>query len=349
MTTRATPQSSKNSKKSRKSIDFRDAISYNISGIGKSLFPILSFKNLYEVSMQNKNSLKGALLLLLTAVIWGFAFVAQAQGADSVTPFYFNFVRYVLGAVSVVPVFLLFERNANDKKVMKTTIVSGIVTGVFLFLASYLQQVGIEMTDSAGKSGFITGLYMIIVPIIGIFFGKKIKPSTWLGALLGVVGLFLVCMGGGRITFTVGDIFLVGCAVFYAVQILIIDKFGQKVYSIRYACTQFTTAAVLCGICTAVFEDFTAAPFTEALVPILYCGFMSVGVAYTCQILGQKHCEPTSASIIMSTESVFSAIGGAIILNERMESTGYLGCVLIFVGILLSQGLFTVKKSNKSK
>lgn len=287
--------------------------------------------------MQKQNSPKGIVFLVTAAVVWGFAFVAQNIGADSLPASFFNGARFLLGAVSLIPVILIFERGAKDKIQLKTTLVSGCIAGVLLCTASYLQQVGIELTDTSGKAGFITGLYMILVPIFGLFLGRKTGVQTWIGALCGVVGLFLVCLSGGKLTFTKGDIFLIGCAVVYALHIMFIDRIGERVYSLRFSMTQFFVAAVINFGGSAIFETVTFAGFQTAFVPILYCGIMSTGVAYTCQVLGQKYSEPTSASIILSTESVFSAIGGALILHERMSPQAYVGCVLIFAGIILSQ------------
>lgn len=295
--------------------------------------------------MNKRTSLKGFIFLVTAAVVWGFAFVAQRVGADSMSPFYFNFSRYLLGTLSLIPVILLFERKAKDKAALKTTVSVGIVAGIVLASASHLQQLGIEMTDSAGKSGFITGLYMVLVPIIGIFLKKKTTLQTWAGAILGVVGLFLVCMSGGKLTFTVGDILLVSCAILFAIHITIIDTFGDRIYSLRFSMTQFGVCALVNLIGMLIFEEPAIAQLGEAMIPVLYCGIMSVGVAYTCQVLGQKHSEPTSASIILSTEAVFSAIGGAIILKETMSTPAYIGCGLIFMGILLSQIQFK-KKAN---
>lgn len=300
-----------------------------------------------QLFMEKKYSKKGALFLAVAAIVWGFAFVAQVTGSSDMTPFFFNFSRYLLGTLSVIPVIMIFERGAKDKKMMKTTVAAGIASGTVLFIASFLQQYGIMLTDSAGKGGFITGLYMIFVPIFGIFLGNKTGVLTWIGAVLGVSGLFLVCMGGGKITITQGDFYLILCAVFFAVQILTIDHFGQRMYSLRFAITQFATCTVLNFVCALIFEDMALEPLKNAVIPVLYCGLMSVGVAYTFQIIGQKYCEPTSASIIMSTESVFSAIGGAILLSERMSAAGYLGCVLIFAGIILSQ--LKLGKDNSSE
>ncbi len=283
-----------------------------------------------------KNSMKGILFLITAAVVWGFAFVAQVVGSE-VTPMLFNFSRYRLGSLSVVPVFLIFERHANDREMMKITIRAGVIVGAVLFTASYLQQYGIMLTDSSGKGGFITGLYMIIVPIIGMFMGRKTSVLTWLGAVCGVAGLFLVCMSGGALTITKGDLLLLGCALVFAVQIILIDYYGQKIYSLRFAFVEFFTCTVLNFIGMLIFEKFDFAAVMSAAPSVCYCGFMSVGVAYTFQILGQKYCEPTPATVIMSTESVFAAIGGAIILHERMSGASVVGCVLIFAGIILSQ------------
>ena len=297
---------------------------------------------------QSRSSAKGIAVLFGAAIVWGFAFAAQNLGADNVTPFYFNGLRFLLGAAALIPVILIFERKADDRKKLKTTVFSAAAAGTVLFIASYLQQLGITLTDSAGKSGFITGLYMIIVPIIGIFIGRKTGIQTWAAALLGVAGLFLICMTGGQITLTPGDMVLVGCAVFYAVQIIVIDRFGDEIYSLRFSMIQAFVCSLLNFAATAVFEEFAVEPIRLAIIPILYCGIMSSGVGYTLQIIGQKHCEPTAASIIMSTESVFSVIGGALLLQERMAPSAYIGCVLIFGGIVLSQLNFNKQDAKQS-
>lgn len=287
--------------------------------------------------MNKRTSPKSVVFLFTAALLWGFAFVAQRYGADSVEAFSFNGARFLLGTLSLVPVILLFERDANDRRRRSLTWKTGVVGGFLLFFASYLQQLGIEWTDSAGKSGFITGLYMILVPIFGLLLRRKTGLLTWIGAALGVAGLFLICGDGGALTFTRGDAVLVGCAAVYAVHILFVDRFGEEVYSLRFSQMQFASCAAFNLIGSLLFENPTADGLLAAGIPILYCGICSVGIAYTCQILGQKYSEPTSASIILSTESVFSAIGGALIRHERMAPAAYLGCALIFAGILLSQ------------
>ncbi len=290
-----------------------------------------------------RNTPKGIVFLVTAAVVWGFAFVAQRLGADYVGAFTFNGARFLLGTLSLIPVILLFERKANDPERKKLTLKAGLVAGVLLCTASFLQQLGVEMTDSAGKSGFITGLYMILVPFLGIFVGQKTNIQSWIGAGLGVLGLGLICLDGGVLTFTFGDILLILCAVVFAVHILWIDRFGDRIYSLRFSMTQFAVCTVLNWILAIFTEDITLTSLTSAAIPIAYCGFLSVGVAYTCQVLGQKYSEPTSASIILSTESVFAAIGGAILLQERMAPLAYVGCASIFAGIVLTQVKFRGK------
>ena len=293
--------------------------------------------------MEKKNTPKGIVFLVTAAVVWGFAFVAQRLGADHVGAFTFNGARFLLGTLSLIPVILLFEKNEQDDKKMKTTLRGGAIAGVLLCTASFLQQVGIDLTDSAGKSGFITGLYMILVPIVGMFIGKKTNVQSWIGAVLGVTGLGLICLDGGALTIRTGDAVLILSALVYAVHIMVIDHFGENIYSLRFSMTQFAVCTALNWILALFTEEISFAAISMAAIPIAYCGFMSVGVAYTCQVLGQKYSEPTSASIILSTESVFAAIGGAIILKERMAPLAYLGCVLILAGIVLSQLKFKEK------
>ena len=297
--------------------------------------------------MEKKTSLKGIVFLVITAVVWGFAFVAQTAGSEHVGTFLFNGIRFLLGASSLIPVIALFEKGADDRKKMKTTVTAGLVCGAVMFAASTLQQYGVELygkagyPDGSGRAGFLTALYMVIVPLIGLFMKKRPGFFTWGGIVLATAGLFFISLSEG---FTVSpeDLVVILCAVLFAVHIVVIDTFGEEMYSLRFSMIQF----VVCGLLSFAGWGITltagAVPETfgdirAALVPILYGGFMSVGVAYTCQVLGQKNAEPAFASIILSMESMFSAIGGALILGERMTGRGYLGCGLIFAGILLTQ------------
>ena len=288
-------------------------------------------------------------LLLVTAMIWGFAFVAQRVGADFVGAYTFNGIRFLLGAVSLIPVIMIFEKVEEaqivHKQKCKTTVNAGIIAGIILFTASTLQQFGIEITQSAGKASFITGMYTVIVPVLGVFLGKKTTLNIWAGALLAVVGMFLICINE-KWQISYGDLVLIIGAFFWAFHILVIDKFVDKIYSIRFACAQFVICGILGVVCALLFEPITLEGLYGAAIPILYGGLLSVGVAYTCQIIGQKSADPTYASIILSTESMFGAIGGAIFLKETMSIRGYLGCVLIFAGVVISQLVFG-KKHHK--
>ena len=284
-----------------------------------------------------KTKAKSTFLLFLTAIIWGFAFVAQRVGAEFVGAFTFNGIRFLLGSLSLVPVILIFEREKFEKTKFIKTLLPSLLAGMILFIASTLQQLGVEWTGSAGKAGFLTGLYIVLVPVIRFFMGKKTSILTFFGAMFALVGLFFLCMTGDEMSFGKGDIVLIIGAFFWAAHILVVDKHVNNISPLKFSMMQF----FVCGFLSIIFALFTETIELSAIksagIPILYGGLMSVGVAYTCQILGQKDADPTFASIVFSTESVFSAIGGAIILNEIMSGRGYLGCVLIFIGIVLSQ------------
>ncbi len=285
-----------------------------------------------------KTKPKSVVLLFLTAIIWGFAFVAQKVGAQYVGAFTFNGIRFALGALSLFPVIMLFEKEKTTKESFKKTLKAGVICGTVLFIASTLQQMGVEITNSAGKSGFITGLYTVFVPIAAfLFMKKKTNILTWVGAVLAVGGLYLLCMTGEE-SVGIGDLVLLLGTVFWTVHILAIDKFMiDGISPLRFSQMQFAVCAVLSIICALIFEDISFVAIKSALLPILYGGFMSVGIAYTCQVLGQKEADPTFAAIVLSTESVFGAIGGVILAGESMTVSAYIGCGLIFAGIVLSQ------------
>lgn len=284
-----------------------------------------------------KTKIKSTFLLFLTAMIWGFAFVAQKVGAEFVGAFTFNGIRFMLGTVSLIPVILLFEREKLDKTKIRNILIPGLIAGTVLFIASTLQQYGVEITGSAGKAGFLTGLYTVLVPLIRFVMGKKTSIFTLFGAVFAVVGLFFLCMTGNELTFGMGDVVLIIGAFFWAGHILVVDKYVNDISPLKFSLVQFLVCGILSLIFAFILEDIEFSAIKSAGIPILYGGIMSVGVAYTCQILGQRDADPTFASIVFSTESVFSAIGGAILLNEIMSGRGYLGCVLIFIGIVLSQ------------
>lgn len=295
-----------------------------------------------------KTKAKSTFLLFLTAIIWGLAFVAQRVGAEFVGAFTFNGIRFLLGYLSLVPVILIFEREKFEKTKFIKTLLPSLLAGTILFIASTLQQLGVEWTGSAGKAGFLTGLYIVLVPIIRLFGGKKTSILTFFGAMFALVGLFFLCMTGDELTFGKGDVVLIIGAFFWAAHILVVDKYVNNISPLKFSMMQFFVCGLLSIIFALCTETIEFSAIKSAGIPILYGGLMSVGVAYTCQILGQKDADPTFASIVFSTESVFSAIGGAIILNEIMSGRGYLGCVLIFIGIVLSQlNIVSFRKKTK--
>lgn len=299
---------------------------------------------------------KSVLILLLTAAIWGFAFVAQRVGMQHVGAFTFNGVRFALGSLSLLPVIYFFskqsknknENSTNENEVnvvkeekefkeanLKTTIKSGMLAGSVLFIAASLQQVGLIYT-TAGKAGFITSLYIVLVPILGIFLKQKTHYTTWIGALTAVVGLYLLSINES-LSIEFGDFLEIIGAFFWAAHIQLIDRFVKNVDALKLSSIQFATCAVLSLIVAFIFEDVNFSGLSSALVPILYGGIMSAGVAYTLQAIGQKFAKPSHAAIALSMESVFAAIGGAWLLHERLPSRGYVGSGLMLLGMLIAQ------------
>ena len=291
--------------------------------------------------MKSNKRVVANLVLLLTAAIWGMGFVAQKVGSEFVGAYTFNGIRFALGSLSLVPLIVYFDRKNKDKvsdvpkPTSKQVIKSGIILGLILFIAASLQQIG--MTDStAGKGGFITGLYMVFVPIFGLFLGHKIGKNIWIGVVAAVVGLYLLSIKKGfEIEF--GDFLILVGAVFWAVHILFIDNFSKKIDALKLSSIQFATCAVLSLITAFATETITLEGLKGSLIPILYGGLLSVGVAYTLQVVAQKNAKPSHAAIILSMESVFAALGGMIILSESLTVRAAIGCALILVGILITQ------------
>lgn len=278
-------------------------------------------------------------LLLLAAAIWGLAFVAQRVGMDYLGPFTFNGVRFALGSLSLIPL-ILFQKNSRFLSTQaygkfKKDWHAGITAGIILFSAASLQQIGMIYT-TAGKGAFITCLYIILVPFFGIFLKQRMLINNWIGSFLAVTGLYFLCVKES-LTISYGDCFELVGALFWALHILFIDHVSLKVNTLLLAFFQFFTCSLL-SLATALFyETITITGIIQASVPILYGGICSVGVAYTLQIEGQKHASPAHAAIILSMETVFAAIGGYLILNERLGLQEFFGCILIMSGILFSQ------------
>lgn len=287
------------------------------------------------------------MLLFLTAFIWGSAFVAQKVGAELGT-FTYNGIRTFIGGIVLIPVILVLDKMSSKKNeaapqteaekaaAKKTLIIGGICCGLALFVASTLQQYGINFT-TAGKAGFITSLYAIIVPIMSIFLGKKVRPIVWLCVVVGMFGMYLLCMKGFSFHMQVGDLFILLCAFAFAVHILVIDHFSPLCNGVKLSCIQFLLAGAIGIVCMFIFENPEITTILKYWVPILYAGVLSCGVAYTLQIVAQADADPTEASLILCLESVFSAITGAIVLGETMSMRGLVGCALIFTAVVISQ------------
>lgn len=278
--------------------------------------------------------MRNSLLLLLTAFIWGAAFVAQSVGGEAVGCFTFNGVRSLIGALVLLPVIWLMD--AKKKEDQKTLIMGGICCGVMLCIASNFQQFGISFT-TVGKAGFITAMYILIVPILGLFMKKKPGLQVWLGVVLAVMGLYLLCMTSESFSLSKGDFLVLICAGFFSLHILIIDYFSPKVDGVRMSCIQFLVCGILSMVMAFIFETPEVSVILSGWLPILYAGVLSCGVAYTLQIVGQKNMDPTVASLILSLESVFSVLAGWLILNQTLSLRELSGCVLMFLAIILAQ------------
>ena len=293
--------------------------------------------------MMSGNKRKGPFLLLLTALIWGCAFVAQSAGMDYVGPFTYQATRTLLGALVLVITIKITDskkkRNGTYEKLpaeeYKRLIKYGMLCGAVLFTASALQQNGIMYT-TVGKAGFITALYILFVPIIGIFLKRKMPVKKWICVAVAVVGLFFLCMNE-RLAFGQGDILVLLCSVAFSAHILIIDRFATEFDGIRLSCVQFITSGVISLIIMIIFEKPQISAISAAWLPIVYGGALSVGVGYTLQILGQKDTPPALASLLMSFESVFAVIFGIILLKQVPTAREIFGCVLMFIAIVAAQ------------
>ena len=284
--------------------------------------------------MKFRKSLKGSIMLLIAAEIWGFAFVAQSVGVDAIGNYTFTAVRNMIGGTVLIPVILFF-RKKGEKLLTKEAVAGGICCGIFLFVATSLQQAGIVRT-SVGKSGFLTALYVVLVPVVGSLVNRKTEGKVWISVIIAVVGMYFLCMDG-RIEFDLGELLLILCALGFTGHILVIDHFTVLADGKVIACIQFFTTALLASAASLLFEKTDPAAIPGAWQALLFAGIMSSGVAYTLQIVYQKDVEPAAASLIMSLESVFSVLGGWLLLNQRLSLREVLGCVLMFAAIVIAQ------------
>lgn len=282
--------------------------------------------------------IRANLMLLLTAVIWGTAFVAQSVGMDYIGPFTFNGSRNILAGLALLVVIAVRRRRgepAMTPQARRQTWIGGVCCGVVLFVASTLQQFGMVEAD-AGKAGFITALYIVIVPLLGLLWGRRPRAVVWLAVGLAAAGLYLLCIQG-QLTLARGDFLILCCAGMFSVHILVIDHFSPRGDGVRMSCIQFFTAGVLSLVGMAFFETPSIQGILDAWAPILYAGLLSSGVGYTLQIIAQRDTSPAVASLLMSLEAVFAAIAGWLLLGETFSSREMLGAALMFAAILLAQ------------
>ena len=292
---------------------------------------------------------KSNVMLLIAAAIWGFGFVAQRLGMNYLEPFGFNSARFLLGSLSLLPLlWILSRQKVNlETKPNHSLTKGGIICGLVLFAAATLQQYGLFYTTAA-KAGFITGLYLILVPMIGILLKHTTGMTTWLGAVLAVVGLYLLSINDD-FTMSLGDMLIFIGALFWAFHILVIDHFSGRIDPIQLSAVQFLVCGILSLAVSLIIETPTLSGAIAGWQPILFAGLVSVGIAYTLQVIAQKNAKPSHAAIIMSLEAVFAAIGGVWLLDESLSPRAWIGCGLMLAGMLLSQVKWEYKSTKKSR
>lgn len=311
--------------------------------------------------MSKSNNLRSSFLLSLTALIWGVAFVFQSMGNNFMQPFTFNAARNLLGFLVLIPLIVFRQLHPNalggegfdiKKLPLKTTVIGGICCGLALAAASMFQQYGVKFT-TVGKAGFITTLYIILTPIFGIFLKKKCPFTVWIGAAAAVAGMYMLCITES-FTISLGDLLVFICAIFFSVHILIIDYFSPKTDGVVLSCIQFFVASVICGIIALIVEKPSFEQISNGIIPILYTGIMSSGVAYTLQIIGQKNFNPTIAALIMSLESVISAVAsyiayalGFLTQDQSLTAMQITGCAIMFAAVIFVQLPFDKLKRRR--
>lgn len=298
------------------------------------------------------NQLRQVVFPILAAFIWGTAFVAQDLCADSIGAFAFNATRYFIAVLALLVVILLSDKlkknkptlTAQEKKAANKQLwLGGLCCGAALAIASNFQQAGLVAGTDAGKAGFITALYVVLVPVFGLFFKRKVSLPTWIAVVLSVVALYLLCIKGD-FSLAPGDLLVLVCAVCFAVHILVIDHFTAYCDGVKLSCLQFLFAGIISTICMFIFEDVDFAAILSCALPLLYVGIFSCGVGYTLQILAQKDSNPTVVTILLSLESVFAVIAGAIILKQQMTVREYIGCAIMFAAVILAQIQFPTRQ-----
>ncbi len=308
--------------------------------------------NRKETTDMKHNQVRQVVFPILAAFIWGTAFVAQDLCADSIGTFAFNATRYFIAVLALLVVIAISDRakknkpalTAEEKKAANKQLwLGGLCCGAALAIASNFQQAGLVAGTDAGKAGFITALYVVLVPVFGLFFKRKVSLPVWIAVVCSVVALYLLCIKGD-FSLAAGDLLILVCAVCFAVHILVIDHFTAYCDGVKLSCLQFLFAGIISAVCMFLFETVDFAAIWSCILPLLYVGIFSCGVGYTLQILAQKDSNPTVVTILLSLESVFAVIAGAIVLHQQMTAREYIGCVVMFVAVILAQIQFPEKK-----
>ena len=298
------------------------------------------------------NQMRQVVFPILAAFIWGTAFVAQDMCADAIGAITFNATRYSIAVLALLVVILIRDGVKKDKPVLsaeekkaanRRLWIGGLCCGAALAIASNFQQAGLVAGTDAGKAGFITALYVVLVPVFGLFFKRKVSLPVWIAVVCSVVALYLLCIKGD-FSLAAGDLLILVCAVCFAVHILVIDHFTAYCDGVKLSCLQFLFAGIISAVCMFLFETVDFAAIWSCILPLLYVGIFSCGVGYTLQILAQKDSNPTVVTILLSLESVFAVIAGAIVLHQQMTAREYIGCVVMFVAVILAQIQFPEKK-----
>jgi len=284
---------------------------------------------------EKQSAITADLLLLLVALIWGFGFVAQRAGMEHIGPYAFNGIRFLLGGLCLLPLVLRSQRSPLTFTNRVPLLYAGGLAGLVLFAGATLQQLGIQYT-TAGKAGFITGLYVVIVPLIGIFFRQVTGMGTWIGAILAVIGMYLLSVRGAMVI-DPGDLLVLIGAFFWAIHVLLLGYLSPRTVPVRLAMVQFFVCGLLSLVISFCIESITLSAIKEAAIPILYGGIGSVGAGYTLQVVVQRRAHPAHAAILLSLESAFAALGGWWLLNEHLSIRGITGCALMLAGMLISQ------------
>lgn len=285
----------------------------------------------------NSSNIKGIFILLTAAFVWGVAFTAQSAGSEHLSAFSYTAIRYAIGVLPLIPIAYFLELRHKDAVKIKRSVMTGLLCGAVMFIAISFQQYGIQLARNSGKAGFITCLYILIVPLFGLFLKRYPTINVWVGVILAIAGMYLLTVKGGSAV-ELGDILVMCSAVFWAVHILVVDKFAANIHAVTFSAVQFITVSLISSVFMLTIDNkLTFEAVSSAWLPILYGGLGSVAIGYTLQTVGQKYAKPVPASLALSMESVFAALAGAVILKENLGLKGYIGCAMIFAAIILAQ------------